>query len=233
MKYKHVIKVLTERIQNNIYQYGKKMPTVRELAQEFGVSVMTIKKALDYLTQYGLIEKRQGSGIYVKMNSNKINPHIPLLGNSARFPKEELKTKVIVFDVVHPSKDVAEQLQINEDDFVYKIERIRILDGKPLIMEHVYMPINVIPGLTKEIIENSIYTYIQKDLNLKITSSNFTITGVRPDNDDKKYLNLTDTDFLMQIKQTVYLSDGTAFEYSIDKHLPSEFSYEAIETRND
>lgn len=232
MKYKHLIEVIIKRIENNEYQYGKKMPTIRELAVEFGVSSMTVKKALDYLTRYGYIEKRQGSGTYVKMNSDKISPHIPLSGNSARFPKKNLKTKIIKFDVVHPNTEAADQLQISKDEFVYKIERIRLLDDKPIIMEHVYMPINVIPGLNKEIVMNSIYSYIRNTLNLKITSSDFTITGVRPDEEDKTYLNLKDTDFLLQIVQTVYLNNGTAFEYSIDKHIPEEFEYKGVETRN-
>lgn len=230
MKYKYVIEEIKARIENKTYQYGKKMPSVRDLANEFGVSMMTVKKALDYLTRYGYIEKRQGSGTFVKMNSNDISPHIPLLGNSARFPNKKLQTKIIDFEIEHPSNQAASRLQISKDDFVYQIERVRLLKNKPIIIEHVNMPINVIPGLTKNILKGSIYKYIKEQLKLKITSSDFIITGVRPDLDDKRYLNLDDNDFLMQIVQTVYLDDGTAFEFSKDKHIPEEFEYRGMET---
>ncbi|MFX3618541.1 MAG: GntR family transcriptional regulator [Sporolactobacillus sp.] len=230
MKYKLVVDYIRTGIETGKYVYGKKMPTINELAKTLHVSAMTVKKALDILTKSGYIERRQGSGIYVKMNTDHIKERIPLSGNSSRFPKNELHTKVIHFDVDRASKEAAEKLQISTDDFVYNIERIRVLNGKPIIIEYVYMPITVIPGLTKEILEDSIYKYIRQNLKKNISSSDFTITGVRPNFDDKKYLNLTDTDFLMQIVQTVYFDDGTAFEYSIDKHLPNEFKYRGIET---
>jgi DNA-binding GntR family transcriptional regulator len=67
-------------------------------------------------------------------------------------------------------------------------------------------------------------------LKKKISSSDTIVTGVRPDEIDKEYLNLTDTDFLMQVVQTVYFDDGTCFEYSINKHLPEFFKYYQVAT---
>lgn len=229
MKYMLVVDHIRDGIIAGKYAYGKKMPTINEFAKNLNVSAMTVKKALDILAKSGYIERRQGSGIYVKMNADNIKERIPLNGNSARFPKNQLHTRVIQFDIVRSPKDVAEKLQITTEDFVYKIERVRILKNKPIIIEYVYMPISVIPGLTKQIVENSIYQYIRETLKLKISSSDFTITGVRPNEDDKKYLKLNDTDFLMQIVQSVYFDDGTAFEYSIDKHIPEEFVYHQLE----
>lgn len=221
---------IRDGINSGKYKYGKKMPTIKEFSKQLNVSPMTVKKALDELAHFGYIEKRQGSGIYVKMNSDKIEERIPLTGNSGRFPDHSLESVVISFSVTHPSTIISEKLSISEDDFVYKIERLRVLDKKPIIMEYTFMPINVIPGITARILKDSIYKYIREQLNLKIASSNFEISGVRPSENDKKYLHLTSTDFVMKIVQTVYLSDGTAFEYSIDKHVPEEFKYSGIET---
>ncbi|MDV7719638.1 UTRA domain-containing protein [Pediococcus ethanolidurans] len=230
MKYMLVVDHIRKGIETGQYSYGKKMPTINELAKKLSVSAMTVKKGLDIAQSRGYIERRQGSGIYVKMNTDGKKKSIPLSGNSSRFSKSDLRTKIIHFSVDRPSKEAAKKLQIPATDFVYNIERVRILKNKPIIIEYVYMPINVIPGLTEKILENSIYEYIRHSLNKKISSSDFLITGVRPNKDDKKFLNLTDKDFLMQIIQTVYLDDGTAFEYSIDKHLPEVFEYRSVET---
>ena len=230
MKYMQVVETIKEKIDSGKYVYGKKMPTIKELAASMNVSAMTVKKALDILSNSGYIERRQGSGIYVKMNMDKIKARIPLVGNSSRFPKSELKTRVIRFEVNHPNKDIASKLSMSTEEFVYDIERVRIFKGEPIIMEYVKMPINVVPGLTKKILEDSIYAYIKTTLKQKISSSDFLIKGVRPEADDKKYLKLDDTDFLMQIIQTVYFDDGTAFEYSVDKHIPEEFEYRGVDT---
>ncbi|MFC6200812.1 GntR family transcriptional regulator [Lactiplantibacillus nangangensis] len=230
MKYMKVVEHIQNGIETGKYAYGKKMPTINNLADQLQVSAMTVKKALDILSKSGMIERRQGSGIYVKMNTNQVKKRIPLSGNSSRFPREELQTKVIHFEVGHAPKEAASKLQISSEDFVYIIERIRILKQRPIIIEYVYMPINVIPGLTKNILEDSIYKYIRQVLKKKISSSDFIITGVRPNSDEQQYLKLSTNDFLMQIIQTVYLDDGTAFEYSIDKHIPEEFEYRSVET---
>lgn len=230
MKYMQVVESIKESIDTGEYVYGKKMPTINELASSLNVSAMTVKKALDVLSKSGYIDRRQGSGIYVKMNTDKIKKRIPLVGNSSRFPKSGLKTKVIHFDITHPTRAIAEILSIDQEDFIYDIERVRIFKGKPVIMEYVKMPINVVPGVTKQILEDSIYAYIKGTLNKRISSSDFVVTGVRPEEDDKKYLNLNENDFLMQIIQTVYFDDGTAFEYSVDKHIPEEFEYRGVET---
>ena len=44
----------------------------------------------------------------------------------------------------------------------------------------------------------------------------------------KKYLNLTDNDFLMRAEQIAYLGNGHIFEYSIANHIPSEFTFETV-----
>lgn len=225
-----VVESIKESIDTGEYVYGKKMPTIKDLATALNVSAMTVKKALDVLSKSGYIDRRQGSGIYVKMNTDKINKRIPLVGNSSRFPKSGLKTQVIHFDIIHPTKEIAEILSIDTEDFIYDIERVRIFKGRPVIMEYVKMPINVVPGVTKQILEGSIYAYIKGTLNKRISSSDFVVAGVRPEADDKKYLNLDENDFLMQIIQTVYFDDGTAFEYSVDKHIPEEFEYRGVET---
>ncbi len=230
MKYMDVATYIREKIDSGKYSYGKKMPTIAELSTNLKVSAMTIKKALDLLSAQGYIERRRGSGIFVKMNADSIKKRIPLTGNSSRFPEGKLETKVLKFGVNNPTKEIADKLQIKTTDFIYTIHRIRLLNNKPTIMEYVHMPIDVIPGINIDILEHSIYDYIRNDLKRKISSSDFEITGVRPNEEDKEVLGLDDNAFLMQIIQIVYFDDGTAFEYSVNKHLPEEFVYASVIT---
>lgn len=229
-KYQYVADQIRQEIEAGVYHYGKKMPTISDLSSLYQVSHMTVKKAIDLLTNEGLIDRRQGSGIYVKMKPS-FPKKIPLSGNSSRFPAGSLRTKLIRCDITHPTAHIAEQLQIEQTSYVYDIERVRIYEGKPIIIEYVYMPIDVVPGINEIILEDSIYKHIRETLKRNISSSIFTITGVRPTDEDMRQLNLEPTDFLMQIIQTVYFDDGTIFEYSIDRHIPEVFSYSDIETK--
>ena len=57
---------LRRNIENGIYQAGKKMPTEIELMKTYNVSRITIRRAVENLTQEGLLEKKQGKGTFVK-----------------------------------------------------------------------------------------------------------------------------------------------------------------------
>ena len=216
-KYQLVAEQIRQDIENGVYHYGKK------LAAMFEVSHMTVKKAMDILESTGYIDRRKGSGIFVKMNPGWEKRRIPLSGNSSRFPPGALTSRIARFDVVHPTPEIAEHLQIDSDSFVYDIERVRLLEDQPIIIEYCYMPIDVVPGITENVLEGSIYRHIRETLNRRISSSVFSITGVRPTKEDMRQMNLKATDFLMQIVQTVYFDDGTVFEHSIDTHLPERF----------
>ena len=64
-KYQHASNVLIERLKNGRYPVGGRMPTEDELARQFDVSRVTIRRALDILVQDGFLERKQGSGYRV------------------------------------------------------------------------------------------------------------------------------------------------------------------------
>ncbi|MEM1401501.1 MAG: GntR family transcriptional regulator, partial [Pseudomonadota bacterium] len=64
-KYEHAYRVILERLKSSRYSIGGRLPTEGELARQFDVSRVTIRRALDMLVQDGYIESRQGSGYTV------------------------------------------------------------------------------------------------------------------------------------------------------------------------
>lgn len=60
---------IADRIRSNLLEEGSKLPSVRKLAEQTGVSLMTANKAYNHLEKQGLIEKVQGLGTYVRKNS--------------------------------------------------------------------------------------------------------------------------------------------------------------------
>jgi len=67
-----IIDSLRDRILVGTYARGSRLPTERELADEFGVSAPTIRESLRALTSLGLVEVRHGSGAYVRTSSDGI-----------------------------------------------------------------------------------------------------------------------------------------------------------------
>lgn len=232
-KYKLVYEDIKSKINNNTYKTNEKIPDGSSLAEHYKCSKLTVTKALDLLVQQGMLIRRQGSGTYVKESlSSKTTVELNQISSySKKFGKEHLKSTVIDFSIITPTKDIAEKLNIT-DEYIYRILRLRSVDNEPQILEETYMPIYVIPGLKEKHLEGSIYDYINNELNLKIQSAHISIEGDKANANDQRYLNLTESDFIMEIEKICYLENGKIFEYSITHHRYEFFKFNTVLVNN-
>ncbi|MCQ9210301.1 GntR family transcriptional regulator [Granulicatella seriolae] len=227
-KYIKIYEDIRDKIMSGEYKINQKLADGNTLAKQFQVSAMTVKRALDELVSEGFIVRRQGDGSYVKnWNKGQSSNFYSINGTYIRFPNQ-VTSKVLKFDIEYPTKEVAEKLSIQESDFIYVINRLRLINDIPSIIEYTYMPITVISNLRIQDVESSIYRYIKEVLQLNVQSSFLNIIGCRPTELEKKHLQLSDTDFLMQVEQIANLDDGRIFEYSIARHIPEEFEFKTL-----
>ncbi|SES71153.1 GntR family transcriptional regulator [Enterococcus malodoratus] len=218
-KYEEIANTLRNRIKNDTYPAGSLLPKQIELVKEFSVSRMTVQKALEILTLEGLLASKKGVGTTI-LNHPFLTKDTSVLsyyeGLSTEMEKanRKLESKVIEFNVEFPDAAIQEKLHISEEEPVYKIIRLRILDDKPFILEHTYMPIQAVPNLKKEIIESSIYQYIKKELAIKITGAYRTIRADKSSEYDQTYLDCAADDPVLEIRQIAYQQNGDPIEYS-------------------
>lgn len=182
---------------------------------------MTVKKAIEILIIEGLIYSKQGIGTKVLNSSfwNKRDSKVRLnnfngLSSDLADDSRKITSQVIEFSVEFPSKEIAECLQVEESSPVYKIIRLRLLDGSPYVIEHTYMPCDLVPSLDEKVLLASVYDYLLHKLNLKFAGGYRNITAERPDNYDQQYLNCSASDPVLQVEQVVYLGNGRPIEYS-------------------
>lgn len=222
LKYEYIIEDVLGKIESGEYQPNERLPTSPELCLRYGVSKITVKKAMDELERLGLVTRRRGAGTFIKdpgpgFARRRIWTQVTRVrGTKSQFTLEgrTVTSEVKHFSIDAPEPRVAEALGMT-DGFVYNIRRIRLLDGKRINVEQTYMPISVIPGVTMEVLEDSIYEYIEDGLGLTIDSAHSIIRAVRPTEEERAWLGVAADYPLLEVEQTAYLADGTTFEYSI------------------
>lgn len=64
--YEQIVRQIQAAIRDNELEEGDRLPTERELAETFGVSRSVVREAIKVLSAQGLVESRQGSGLYVR-----------------------------------------------------------------------------------------------------------------------------------------------------------------------
>lgn len=221
-KYEEIAEDIRQSILSGKYNPNEQLPLEKEMCEQYGVSRITIKKAVDELVAQGLVIKRRGSGTFVKAVDDHDVQELSMAKQFAGFSETNrgkiVKSEVIEFEVIHPTVEIATKLKITCDDFVYNIVRVRYADDKPCVMEYTYMPITLIPGIKMDILKKSVYKYIEESLNLKIKSAHRTIRAVSPSDLEKQWLEVTEISPILEVEQVGFLDNGQPFEYSTAHH---------------
>lgn len=231
-KYKEIAEDIRKGILDGRYNPNEQLPLEKEMCKYYNVSRITIKKAVDELVSDGLVVKRRGAGTFVKAFDNSDVEEFSMSKQFCGFTEsnkdKKVKSKIINFEVIHPTEEIATKLKITCDDFVYYIIRVRYADDEAYVVEYTYMPIGVIPGIKNDILHKSIYNYIENELNLKIKSAHKTIRAIVPSECEKEYLSIDSDTPILEIEQIGFLDNGQPFEYSISHHRGDKAEFRSV-----
>ncbi len=233
-KYMTIYEDLKQKIAQGEYEAGDQLPDEKTLCQVYGCSRMTVKKALDMLVEEGMLYRRQGQGSFVlgKMQSDDtIEIAERDLSGFTKSANGKGSTKVLHFGLIFATREIAENLDLKENDPVYDILRVRNYDGKPFVIEHTYMSPNVVPGVTEDVLNHSVYAYIEDDLGKRIASAHKVSWADCSNKQDQKELGLKPNEPVLVVEQVAYLDNGVPFEYSISRHRYDKFRFSIYSLR--
>lgn len=218
-KYEFVAKTLEKEIIERKYNLDKKLPTEEELMKTFQVSKNTIRKAIDVLVTNGYVYRVQGSGVFLRefFNNGYVNV-MNMTGLTKNFSSEKVTSQVIELSIIEPNEELIEKLNCLPTTKIYYVKRIRYLDGEPIEIEESYYNKDIVVYLNKEICLGSIFKYITEDLKLNIGFANRVISCEKLTEEDATLLNLNKDDPSLKLENIVYLGNGKAFDYSIEKY---------------
>ncbi|MCT7699309.1 MAG: UTRA domain-containing protein, partial [Lactobacillus crispatus] len=95
---------------------------------------------------------------------------------SFKVPGKKQQIKLLDFHVIKATKEIAEDLFLNENDFVYEFKRLRLLDEQPFLIETGYLPIKIVPELKPETLQKSLFNYLEDEQGKTVTKSFLNIT---------------------------------------------------------
>lgn len=151
--------ILTE-IQAGKRKPGEQLKPEMELSREYGVSRVTIRKALEELESEGYLVKQQGKGTFV--SRPKLQRKIDYVTSFSMACKynDMVPTSLVVKSEVQmqgSDPEVERFLELSEDDKILYIQRLRLADGEPVMLENNYYSWNRFQGLLAEDLTESVY----------------------------------------------------------------------------
>ncbi|GGH80930.1 GntR family transcriptional regulator [Pullulanibacillus pueri] len=212
--YYQIEEFLKEKIVSKQYEVDQAIPSERELSEVFGVSRMTIRQALNDLVTEGYLYREKGKGTFVA--AQKIEqPLHEVTGFSEDMLKRGMvpATRIIQFGETDADKQIAAYLKINEHDPIYKIERLRLADERPIALEHTYVPVHLVPNLTEDIVKESFYSYVEQHLQLEISHAEQTIEAGLANSKQASLLEISQGSPVLFIQQLTCLTNEQPIEW--------------------
>lgn len=224
MIYKSIADQLRIRLNSADYNIGSPLPSEKRLSEEFAVSRMTIRKAVDLLIDWGLVVRRHGSGTYVAKKdvhheTSNLTGFIEVMKNQGK----QVMSEVLEFLVMPAPPAIASQLRIKIDERIYYSRRVRTVDGKPLMVEDSYMPVKLFRNLSVAHLEGSKFTYIEDECQIAICGNYESLTPVLADRKMAALLNIEQQTPILRITSLSYSDDGQFLNYSVMFRNASEY----------
>lgn len=234
-KYDYIYKDLKEKIETEAYAYQEMLPSENTLILEYACSRNTVRRALSVLASDGYVQPMHGKGvrnIYQPVEQAAFTVGgIESFKESAIRNKRKSETHVLQFTEITADEKIERRTGFQKGTKLCYIQRLRFLNGIPLILDHNYFLKEAVHGLTPEIAAQSIYEYLENDLGMTIATSKRTLTVEHVTQVDEKYIDLKGYNCMAVITSQTFNDDGIQFEYTQSRHHPDYFRFQDIATR--
>jgi len=235
--YVQVFEYLEKMIKKGKYQIGVKLPSEGELAGVFRLNRNTVRQAISLLVQNGLVEKQRGVGTFVKRKISLSPVH--QLGSMVSFVDDfnldniNLEERIIQKKKIRAGVDLAEKLMISVDDEVVVIERLRIADKNPFILERHYYSFKDFGELLEMELKGSMYQLLTDHFKADLDHSIQTIRAVKPTREIARLMGISvdipcaflenlaynSQNVCIEILQSFYRGDRYMFRVETGKYI--------------
>ena len=223
-KFMSVKNCLLEKI--NTMAPNEKLPSERDLIEEFGFSRPTIQKALSDLENEGIIYRRPRQGSFVsERRLHKSLDSLQSFPEDLRSSGDVPSTRLIAFEIIEASETVARKLHLKTGDPVYYLVRLRHKNGDPIIYDYSYYAPFAIQDASCEVFVDSIYSFMEQR-GMKISMAEKTVDAILPPKEIAEALKLRDDEPVIKIEMVAYLLDGRPFEYTLSHKNPKKYLLE-------
>lgn len=138
------------------------MPSEAEIAQQYQVSRITAKRALDDLVNQGWAYRRQGKGTFAAYARIKEMSGFRSFSEDIFSKGLKPTSRIIRFEQVTATDYVAGQLKINPGEAVYILQRVRLADDQPVAFETAYLPVSLFPGMLTYDLSKSLFQVLRE-----------------------------------------------------------------------
>ncbi|MGC9348538.1 MAG: GntR family transcriptional regulator [Anaerolineae bacterium] len=214
--YRQLYQELREAIEEGEFKVGHQLPSERQLAAEYGISRLTVRKGLGLLRQDGYVRAYQGKGSFVARSQPQTYRRTGLLGFTERMLQQGMRpsSRLVNFGVVQASGEVARRLRLRDHEQVIKAQRLRLANDIPVALHTAYLPYPLCQALLRVDLERtSLYRALEEVVNLRLSHADQTVQAVLGHRSELALLDLEPPAAVMRLRRLTYDEQGRIVEY--------------------
>lgn len=230
--YRQIYEDLRDSIADGTYPVGARLPSETELVGYYGVSRLTVRRAIADLAADGFLVTEQGRGSFVrkhKLWASNLRSSVTKSFTDICF-EAGLKAgaRVVSEEIVRSPRHYAQALGVAEGSLLICIRRIRTADDWPIIDEYTYLPYERYEGiLAKDLTDASIFQAVQEVGGMRpLHTQDQLISAVNATADQARELNVPTGAALLKRSAIFVGADGKPISVSRSFFVGGRFSFE-------
>lgn len=224
-KYVQVKEEIRRKILSKEWADGCRIPVEAEFCEMFGVSRITVRKALEELQSEGYLVKIQGKGTFVR--NQMLEQHLSKFysfSEELRKQGMEEEAEVLELTTLDATEEVASYLQLEVGDPVVRVFRVRRTEHGPYAVETSYIPKYLTGDMSKQMInENGLYRTLEKH-GVTVNAARETFRAINVNKEQSKLLDVRIDAAAIALTRIAY-SGSSVVEYCISIVRSDFFSY--------
>ncbi|MGJ8686878.1 MAG: GntR family transcriptional regulator [Spongiibacteraceae bacterium] len=219
--------LLKGRILDGSIAFGAKMPTEQHLAEVFGISRITAKRAMDELANENLVDRRRGKGTHVTYHYEPEAVSAPLTGMLEKLANLGRHTKIKVLDLaeVSPPAAIKKQLGLQDGEKAFRLLRVRSSDEGVPFAYYESWTAGIKSGFTRKNLESAVRLDVIKSNGIKLAKVEQDLSAIAVNAEVARELEMETGEPALTLLRQSYSEDGRLVDILSCQYNPRRFIY--------
>lgn len=226
--FRAVKRVLLQAIEGGRFAPGSVLPAEPALAAAFGVSVGTLRRAVDDLVAEHILVRRQGRGTFVATHTSDRFLfqffHVERSDGLREAPQVEL----LAFERGRLDDAAAEALALKPGEPAFVVDNLLRLQGRPVVWDRLQLPATLFRGLTEKRLRErpgTLYQLYQAEFGITVVRAHERLSAAAADRQAARVLGVAPGSPVLQVWRTALALGGRAVEYRVSTVHTAQHEY--------
>ena len=139
------------QLKSGLWRVGERIPSEAQLSEDFSVSRMTARRAVQELADEGLLERSVGAGTFVTQPPSPISAvELPDFNQQFSFSNPHYSNRIIALEAIAAERDIAALLGLAEGELIYHSVVVHSISSVPMQWEECFVSPELVPAYLKQ-----------------------------------------------------------------------------------